>query len=157
MFRYVYLCFFFLLTILICFWIFAWKWRTEIVAAFLERSCAPCKAHVEQVEWVSRDTLKISGIHLYKDNDGQVLHISEAQLTTPFCSWVYWFLVPSNTPLPLSRLTLHVDKINLPPFDSFNSPVPITVEKLVIITPDGTEETFSHESDLLSTLSSIKP
>jgi hypothetical protein len=149
-FRYVAYCAFFFLFILTCFWVFAWKWRTDIIASFLERSCPPYKVQVEAVEWSKSDTLTLSGIH-FRDKKGiQVLHIAQAHLTTPLTSWIYWFLVPSTRPLFLSQLTLKVNQTSNFSIEVSKTPSLVSVDKVVLISPDGTNIVHDKQSGLLS-------
>jgi hypothetical protein len=119
--------------------VFAWKWRTEIIASILERSCTPYKVQIEKVHWTKKDTLTISGIHLRDENGQQVLRIVEAQLKTPLTSWLYWFLVPSTQPLFLSQATLKVDQMSKISLDSTQKPLPVAVDEVVLVGPDGTK------------------
>jgi hypothetical protein len=150
--RYVIYCILFFVFILASFWVFTWKWRTEVVASIIERSCLPYKVTVDKVACLDRETLLLRNVCLYSKNDPEnpVVVISEIKASSPTFSWLYWLLVPSRRPLYLSSLELHVKKTSPLSFDPPQSPFLVSIEKITVKSGDKTQKSFVKQSGLLS-------
>ena len=135
---------------LLCFWIFAWKWRVDIIAAFLERVNDPYKVQIEEVQWKDRNTFLISGIQFRNQNQEVVLHVSEAELKTSFLSWASWCLIPAKNSLFLSTLTLKVNTLSHLSFNQTKIPFTIIVDEVVLIRPNGSKEIYVKQAGLLT-------
>ena len=148
--RYVGFCVLFLCAIFCSFWIFVWNSRTDIAASLLERSCPPYKVHIGHIEWVNWKSLALRDIQIRDQNDHEVAHIINAELTTSPLSWAHWFFIPSKKPLLLSQVRLHIEKAHPFNCEEPKTPLFVIIEKVILINGDGEEKVITNQSGLLS-------